>query len=280
MEEACKQIAELQTAFEQQQRAIARMERRLRMTWTCAFVGIVGAFVLGLSPEAQAQFGVTLTTLNTRLTAVESKTQFVSVSGGEMFVTGTNLNIRSGSGSTDGAINGKGNLIVGYNEALGTFGDEHGGSHNLIVGYRHDYLSYGGVVVGQFNKITSPFSSVSGGHFNIASGFAASVSGGQANTASGNTAAISGGANNSAPRDYSSVSGGQANISTGFAASVSGGQFNIASGDFTSVSGGSSNEARALASSMSGGFGRGIIPFFGGPDFSYTWRAGNLSAGP
>ena len=57
---------------------MARMKRRLRATWTLAFVGTLGTFVLGANPEARAQFGVTLTSLNNRLTAVETKTQDMS----------------------------------------------------------------------------------------------------------------------------------------------------------------------------------------------------------
>ena len=35
---------------------------------------------------------------------------------GTIRITGANLQIVSGSGATDGPINGKGNLIIGYNE--------------------------------------------------------------------------------------------------------------------------------------------------------------------
>ncbi len=189
MEDISRQLTDIQTALRQQQRATARMERRLGATWGCAFVGIVGAFVLGLSPEARAQFGVTLGNLNVRLTAVETKTQFVSVSDGQMFVTGTNLHIRSGSGTTDGVVNGRGNLIIGYNEVSAS-GDDRSGSHNMVLGNFHDYSSYGGLVVGQNNRILGPFASVSGGQFNTARGDFASVGGGDDNTANGNGSAV------------------------------------------------------------------------------------------
>ena len=45
--------------------------------------------------------------------------------------TGVNVHVRDGSGGTDGAVNGLGNLIVGYNEDSG---DTRSGSHNLVVG--------------------------------------------------------------------------------------------------------------------------------------------------
>lgn len=218
---------------------LSRAERRLGTTWACAFIGIVGAFVLGLSPEARAQFGVTLVNLNTRLTAVESKTQFVSVSGGQMYITGANLHIRSGSGTTEGAVNGLGNLIIGYNEMSGGLGNERGGSHNLVVGNFHDYTSFGGLIAGQRNRISGPFASVTGGVFNTAS----------------NT--------------HASVSGGAGNQSSGFQSSVSGGQFNTASNNSASVSGGENNNSTGFASSVSGGNDRDIV----GTD---DWRAGGL----
>lgn len=245
MEDVRKQVADLRSALEEQRRTattseerLARTERelsgmkgRLCATWACALIGTVGAFVLGLSPDAQAQFGVTLTSLNNRLTAVENKTHFVTVSGGEMFVTGTNLNIRSGSGSTEGSgsVNGKGNLIIGYNEAQGEFGDERGGSHNLVVGIFHDYVSYGGLVAGLANRIAAPYASISGGQNNIASGRNASCSGGSGNDAVALNATVSGGTQNVASGESSSVSGGRFNNAGGFASSVSGGRDRIIS---------------------------------------------------
>ena len=263
MEEIAKQIADLQTALEQQQsamiteRRLARTERRLAATWSCAFVGIVGAFVLGLSPEARAQFGVTLTSLNNRLTAVETKTRFVTVSGGEMFVTGTNLHIRSGSGATNGnpadpfsttttAVNGLGNLIVGYNEVFATFGNERTGSHNIVIGTGHEYTSFGGVVAGFYNSISAPYATVTGGNNNYASGL------------------------------YTTVTGGATNNASGYCATVTGGNENTAFGVSSSVTGGQSNEAGASFSAVSGGFNRDIGRGDFTPPNAYDWRAGDL----
>ena len=101
------------------------------------------------------------------------------------------MHVRSGSGATDGAVNGLGNLIVGYDEDGG--GDIKNGSHNLVIGQNHTYTNYGGLVAGSDNAVTGTNASVSGGRLNVASGDDASVSGGSNNTASGDNASVSGG---------------------------------------------------------------------------------------
>jgi hypothetical protein len=206
---------------------LQKTQRRLRSTRIMAFGGVVGALVLALHPEAQAQFAITLTSLqnqiNTltprvtalesratavenRATAVEDKTQFVSVSGGDMFIIGTNVFIQNGLGATNGIaenplnttafqVNGKGNLIVGYNALRGGAMDDRTGSHNLIVGDFHNYTRFGGIVGGIFNTISGNYASVTGGVFNTVSGNEASISGGFLNTASGLRSSISGGRN-------------------------------------------------------------------------------------
>ena len=166
---------------------------------------------------------------------LQSKLQFVSVSGNEMYITGANLNIRNGVGRTDGA-NGIGNLIVGYNENASEF--PRTGSHNIVVGSHHGYLSYGGFVAGFANVISGTFASISGGQNNQALDHAASVSGGLGNVATISYASVSGGQSNTASGQYSSVSGGSGNTASAPSASVSGGNANIASGTFASISGG------------------------------------------
>ena len=210
--------------------------------------------------------------------------------------TGVNVQVVSGSGSTDGALNGKGNLIVGYDENVS---DTRTGSHNLVIGDQHSYTSYGGLLAG-FNNETSgawasasggyrntadgPYSaitggslnmaggdhaSVSGGSFNEASGTGASVSGGPFNTASGEGSSVSGGGNNTAGGPNAAVSGGDHNTAIGTASSVSGGTYNSATSDDASVSGGYGNAADAPSSSVSGGNSRSAL---GGSD----WVAGAL----
>ena len=104
--------------------------------------------------------------------------QHVSVSDETVLISGANLQVVSGQGSTDALVNGTGNIIIGYDEEA-LFGNaDKSGSHNLVVGYGHTYSSFGGIVVGYNNSIIGYFSSVSGGYLNTASGVWSSVSGG------------------------------------------------------------------------------------------------------
>jgi hypothetical protein len=161
--------------------------------------------------------------------------------GPHIIFSGANLHVQSGSGATDGTVNGLGNLLVGYNEeptAPGLAAGDRGGSHNLITGKKHRYLSFGGLVAGVDNTVSGNYASVSGGASNTASGVAASVSGGESNTASGGGARVSGGIQNTASGNFSSVSGGSGNTASGGGASVSGGQNRSATGDFNWAAGG------------------------------------------
>ena len=80
-------------------------------------------------------------TLQDQVMALQQKTRYVSVSGTEMYVAGANLHIVNGLRATNGNpldpdavspfltnTNGLGNLIIGYNEAVGGFGDNRDGS--------------------------------------------------------------------------------------------------------------------------------------------------------
>jgi hypothetical protein len=208
----------------------------------------------------------------------------------DVYVAGANVYVQNGSGVT-WSTNGKGNLIIGYNSGtLIADTDVQTGSHNLVVGEDHSYTSYGGLVVGLNNNITSVWASVSGGRENTASGASASVSGGAYNTAtylsssisgglwnvsSGLQSSVSGGWENTASGVQSSVSGGRANIASGTGASVSGGYGNTASYTTTSVSGGSSNTVADLSSSISGGQGC-TIPFNA---YESGWAVGNYHTG-
>ncbi|PYO45227.1 MAG: hypothetical protein DMD33_00180 [Gemmatimonadetes bacterium] len=169
--------------------------------------------------------------------------------GTDLLVTGCNLNVRSGSGSTGGAVNGKGNLIIGYNEGSGT----RTGSHNVIVGPNHSWTSFAGIVAGSQNTISAAFASVTGGYRNTASGYGSSVSGGQGNEASGYFSSVSGGRRSVASGYAASVSGGYENQATGNSASVSGGGLNYATDSYTVVSGGKNNYAQYRGASISGG---------------------------
>jgi hypothetical protein len=166
----------------------------------------------------------------------QHKLQYVTVEGTDMMITGANLHVRNGLGTTE-TPNGVGNLIVGYNENPN--GAIRTGSHNVVVGPRHWYSSYGGLVVGWANAIDAPYASVSGGTENRATGYGSSVSGGSQNNALWILASVSGGENNTASGRLSSVSGGSFNNATADVASVSGGFRNTASAGAATVSGGS-----------------------------------------
>ncbi len=131
----------------------------------------------------------------------------------EVFIRGANLHVVNGTGSTETA-NALGNVIIGYNEERIT-GNDRSGSHMLVVGTELNYTQYGGVVVGDMNTTSGPFSSVSGGFANTASGTHSSVSGGVSSTASGQRSSVSGGAANTASGARSSASGGNGNTASG-----------------------------------------------------------------
>ena len=206
--------------------------------------------------------------LTDRVQELEAKLACLSRDGDNVVFEKCNVYIRSGSGQTDGAVNGLGNLIIGYNETT-VENLKRTGSHNLVIGPEHAYASFGGLVVGRENTISAPYSSVTGGRLNTASGLGASVSGGSVNTAS---------------KDFASVSGGKSNEATGLNASVSGGTSNRAQGDFSSVTGGSDNAASGFAAGISGGSGNvakgNYTSISGGKQRDAveqdTWRGGNL----
>lgn len=244
-----------------------------------------------------------------RLDALEDKTESMSVITQHGVPTirfsAVNLQVVSGVGTTAGAINGSGNLLVGYN-ALGTTKT---GSHNLIVGEYQNYSSFGGAVFGYFNTVSEQYSSVLGGTSNTASGNYTSVTGGDHNQAIGSKSSITGGAYNTtnntnsfiaggyynvANANYSSILGGNENTTSGIYSVISGGRSNTASGDYSSVSAGRANIASGECSSVSGG-GGGIDNIWGSRgneaagDYStigggtldsvtgdYDWRAGSL----
>jgi len=188
---------------------------------------------------------------------------------GDIYFEGCNVHVRSGEGSTDAPPNGKGNLIIGYNEPPNSLmevpesaegledttvkkeeaveldvSDSRGGSHNLVIGDQHKYPSYGGIVTGWRNEILNVYSAVVGGYFNAATGAWSTVTGGSENKASGGCASsISGGFDNTASGDFSSVLGGKSNDAFGVEAVVTGGVNNKAIGRFTSVVGGRKNRA-------------------------------------
>jgi hypothetical protein len=180
--------------------------------------------------------------------------------------TGINLQVIDGSG-TESTLNGTGNLILGYDEAPGT----QTGSHNLLLGGTGDsYTSYGGIVDGYSNKISSGYASVLGGGANTVWGYASTITGGYANRTTTNYSTVSGGCSNLAgsgtptlssgctavhPGYFPSILGGMGNQASAENSSVSGGAFNLAGNLYASVSAGKENKATGEGSSISGGGG-------------------------
>ena len=190
------------------------------------------------------------------LSALVPLSQFVSVStatindlaGPHVIFNGVNVHIRNGIQSGNSfSENGKGNLIVGYNERSGADPAERGGSHNVVVGGYHRYNFGVGFVMGYANRLGGDGASVSGGAFNDAGNEFATVSAGSHNQALGL---------------FSSVSGGDSNIASGSTASVTAGQSNTAEGDGASVTGGMANLAGALYTTVTGGANKvNNVPF-------------------
>lgn len=254
--------------------------------------------VASLSATAQAQAAAihtlqsnvhdqdnTIATLTNTIANHTKRLKFVTVDGTEMYITGANLNIRDGSGATSGTPwgpynanpTGLGNLIIGYNEngippcgtCLPQAPRPRTGSHNLVLGVDNGYTSFGGIVVGFANSVSSPYATITGGSYSSASGMFSSVSGGESNAASAEGAAVSGGLGGKATGRWSAVSGGSTNTASAESAAVSGGSDNTASGSFSIVSGGSGNTVSAQSSSISGG---GFVVV----DQQFSWAAGSL----
>lgn len=242
LEDVAQQVAALESLVSQQAASISTFQADLADAK--ATIGTQQTAITALQTDLAAAKQVTV--------AVGPLAQYLTFDeDNNIYLTGANLNIRSGSGRTYGAVNGLGNLIIGYNESDS---DTRTGSHNLVVGPYQSYSSYGGFLAGFANTISGPFSSVSGGAGNTASGPYSSVSGGGWNTASGDFSSVSGGAENTASGYASSVSGGLYGTASGKYSGVSGGRKNTASGDTSSVSGGYQGTASATMSSVSGGY--------------------------
>jgi hypothetical protein len=240
--------------------------------WANDSVGSSGGYYT--KAQVDSAISANVNTLIARVTALEAKLQYVTcdASAKNIYVTGANLNIRSGAGTSDATANGLGNLIVGYNEGTGS----KTGSHNVVIGPNHTYTSTGGFVAGYGNTISGASPSVLGGYQNTAksdvggNGNIAVVVGGQGNIADGLYSTVCGGSYNTASGVNSTVSGGDGNTATGGQSTVSGGESNSASGDRAVVSGGETNNASGMSATVSGGKSRTAIN-------SYNWTAGTYN---
>ncbi|MCB9674734.1 MAG: hypothetical protein H6737_06430 [Alphaproteobacteria bacterium] len=182
----------------------------------------------------------------------------VDAATNDVVLTGANLHLRSGSGTTDDAsgLLGLGNLIIGYDEDDGT--DDKSGSHNLVVGKSHSYTSTATIVAGEDNGTTRHASAVLGGTENTttaqhavvvggigseAAGWHSVVAGGGYHVVAGSYAAVSGGYGNTAAGSYGAVLGGYGNGAVEVYSAVVGGEANSAAGNYAVVVGGDQQSA-------------------------------------
>ena len=167
---------------------------------------------------------------------------FMSVTqNGDVLIEGANLQIASGSGSTDGTPNGKGNFILGYNElerevglCMGgtnngntcgsdvacpggscdkTAGVVRTGSHNIVVGSGQSYASYGSLLAGTDNTSNAPNSAILCGQNNVVGTDHSAIVGGLRNSVESGSrhAAILGGSDNATSADLTVVLGESSN---------------------------------------------------------------------
>ena len=185
----------------------------------------------------------------------------------DVVVAGANLRIQDVAGTTPAASpNGKGNLIVGFdddrmegtcvggaNDGLacdpevasqcpaGSCGSvavvsQKTGSHNIIVGRRHSYPGEHSLLVGDANTANAD-GAFAAGALNTVSVSGGSILGGAGNAvdASASWGAVCGGLKNAAVGPYSSVLGGETNTAGGSYSVVVGGQSNTAVGPYAIV---------------------------------------------
>jgi hypothetical protein len=195
--------------------------------------------------------------------------------------SGVNVQVVNGEGKTS-ALNGAGNLIIGYDEEPGS----QTGSHDLMLGTKQAYTSYGSilgglensafgantVVFGEKNLAEAGQSGVLGGGANQATGRQGQVLGGSGNTASGVASVVAGGNENKATEQWSTASGGLQNKVEGFESSISGGVSNQVLGTQASISGGERNVVTAFFGWIGGGYKNNVTNYwasvFGGKELT------------
>ncbi len=111
----------------------------------------------------------------------------LSISGKNMVLTGSNLQVRN-SANPAAAANGLGNLIIGFNASDGS--QTRTGSHNIVIGDYHSYTSSNGFVGGQRNRLYGSYASILAGYNNEAYGEYAVIATGTSNRASNQASTI------------------------------------------------------------------------------------------
>ena len=152
-----------------------------------------------------------------------------------LVLTGANFHVRSGAGATDASPNGRGNLVVGYDEGRSSGTARKTGSHNLIVGKGHSYTSHAGVVFG-LNQPCDRAVAALGGQFNRGErGSDAWWSRGAGTRPPGSMSACSAGSQRASGADHASVLGRDDNQASGCHAVGVRRRENAASGHYSSV---------------------------------------------
>src|SRR5690606_32761818 len=141
--------------------------------------------------------------LRGRVGAQEALMRGVRRDGDTLRFEAMNLQLVNGLSRTN-AVNGLGNLIVGYNESPGP----QSGPHVVAIGPRHAFTGGGGLLAGTGNALRADYAAVLGGRGNDVTGDEAVIVGGWNNTAAGVTAAVLGGYANAASAGQATVSGG------------------------------------------------------------------------
>ncbi len=240
----------------------------IRTSGTNDSIGMDSRESSGMAPTLEVDYEgavLTLEELTAKVREFEELFEGITRSGSNIFITGANVHIRNGLGSTDGSdssnpprTNGLGNLIVGYNEPPpcppATICLNRLGSHNVVIGPEHTYTSYGGLITGDRNRITDIYSVAVGGFLNQSTGAYSGTFSGSGNQATGN---------------FSTVTGGASNTASGGTSHISGGRQNNATGGFSTVSGGRENTSSGNSATVGGGFQRSVNGFD-------DWRAGSL----
>lgn len=117
----------------------------------------------------------------------------VIINNCKVTITGENLHVNNGKGKMKKYLkNGKGNVIIGYNQVDGQ-SVIRDGSHNLVLGIGNDYTAVGGIVGGYGNTISANFASVITGENNQAIGKSSIVLGGKNQVAERAMSVIEGG---------------------------------------------------------------------------------------
>jgi hypothetical protein len=97
-----------------------------------------------------------LALLQARIASLEDLLQDFSRVNNDIYLTGVNLHVVNGAGSTD-STNSLGNVIIGYNEEDPGSPDDRTGSHMLVVGSYHSSTPFDilGYLAGLVNPLAS-----------------------------------------------------------------------------------------------------------------------------